>query len=340
MSFKLKKYENNPVLKANPRNSWEDLCVLNPGVWYENNKFYMLYRAAGSDVTHYIYLGLAESSDGFNFTRSFDSPVLSPDFNGVDGGCVEDPRIIKMGDTFIITYASRPFAPGQYWSDTKKDFKEFFEGAPYFIQANSTQTYLALSKDLIRFKKCGRITDVRYDDRDVMLFPEKIGGKYVRLSRPAERVGKEYGCSVPSVFINFSDEISEWDENQNKLLITAEQDWESKKIGGSCPPLKTADGWIFIYHGVSRDDDTYRVGVLLLDLNDPAKIIARTKDFIMEPEHEYETSGYYNGCVFPTGNVIVDGTFYVYYGAADKYCCAATCSVPELISHLKTNCRA
>jgi len=76
----------------------------------------------------------------------------------------------------------------------------------------------------------------------------------------------------------------------------------------------------------------------LLDLDDPRKILARTPDFLMEPEHEYETSGFYNGCVFPTGNLILDDTLYVYYGAADKFCCVATCNVNELVDHLVNNC--
>jgi len=73
------------------------------------------------------------------------------------------------------------------------------------------------------------------------------------------------------------------------------------------------------------------VGVMLLDLNNPLKIVARASDYIMEPEMEYETQGFYNGCVFPTGNVIVGDTLYVYYGGADKYCCVATCKVQELL---------
>ena len=74
-AFRLKKYENNPILSPNPKNQWEELVVCNPAAWYENGTFYLLYRAAGNDRDHFIYLGLATSKDGFNFTRCFDKPV-------------------------------------------------------------------------------------------------------------------------------------------------------------------------------------------------------------------------------------------------------------------------
>jgi len=113
--------------------------------------------------------------------------------------------------------------------------------------------------------------------------------------------------------------------------------WE-EKIGGSTPPLKTKDGWLVLYHGVEHGGKGYyRVGAVLLDLEDPSKILGRTKEPIMEPEYDYEMNGFYKGCVFPTGNVIVDDTLFVYYGGADKYVGVATCPVQELIDMIKKN---
>jgi len=140
---------------------------------------------------------------------------------------------------------------------------------------------------------------------------------------------------VPGIWISYSNDILEWESGT--LFSKAEQDWESKKIGGSCPPIKADKGWLFLYHGVSAHDDAYRVGAFLLDLENPAKIIARTKDFLMEPEFPYETDGFYNGCVFPTGSVLRGNTLYIYYGGADKYCCLATCFMRELLDHMMEN---
>ena len=337
--MKFEKFAGNPILSKNEKNHWESLCVLNPAVVYDEEEklFKMLYRAAGTDKTHYIYLGYAVSKDGFHFERMSDEPVLSPSLDNCDGGCVEDPRLVKMGDWYYLTYASRPYAPGQYWSADWRPLNENPEYGPSFVQKNATLTHLAISKDLKNWKKLGRITDSRVDDRDVIIFPEKINGKFVRLSRPMTWCGEGYPCKNPSMWISFSDDLMEWE--RPALFLEGREWWEDAKVGGSCPPIKTEKGWLHLYHGVSEKDHAYRVGALLLDLNDPRKILARTKDFLMEPEAECETSGYYNGCVFPTGNVVVGDTLYIYYGAADRYVCAASCSLSELLEYLEKECK-
>ena len=335
--MKLKKDCNNPILEPNPRNSWESLTVCNPGVWYEDGVFYLLYRAAGHDETHYVHFGLATSHDGFNFKRISDRPVFSPSADGPDAGCVEDPRIVKFDDKFYITYAYRAFPPGQYWKLAYDEVKSFDlgENAPPVLSENIANTGLALSEDLMTFKRVGRMTLPALDDRDVILFPEKVNGKFVLLNRPKQWVGEAFGTEYPAIWITYSDDLMTWDFSTSQLLIKGERPWE-KKIGGSTPPLKTDDGWLTLYHGVD-EKGIYRVGAVLLDLNAPGKVIGRTADFIMEPEHDYEIDGLYKGCVFPTGNVIVDGILYVYYGAADQYCGVATCVVEELISFIKTS---
>ncbi|MCL2127803.1 MAG: hypothetical protein FWH38_06070 [Treponema sp.] len=332
--MKLVKFSGNPILSPNPENAWEDLCVLNPGVIYDeaNERFVMLYRAAGSDREHFIHLGLAYSRDGINFTRCLDTPVLSPTPDSSDSGCVEDPRIIKMGEYYYITYAARAYPPGQYWRDDKLTIGDRPPEAPWFVRANNSLTHLCMTKDFINFKKLGRITDSRLDDRDVIIFPEKIGGRYARLSRPMEWCGKGFPCKNPSIWLSFSDDMLEWDKPV--FLMQGERPWEDKKIGGSCPPVKTGKGWLHIYHGVSSADDVYRAGAVMLDLNDPLKIIGRTADFIIEPEFDFEVNGHYSGCVFPTANVVKDNVLYVYYGAADKYVCAATAPLDKFLSDL------
>jgi predicted GH43/DUF377 family glycosyl hydrolase len=333
--MKLKKYEGNPILLPNPNNSWESLCVCNPGAWYEDGKFYLLYRAAGEDIEHYIHLGLAMSDNGFDFTRVSDQPVLSPTPDNYDSGAIEDPRIVKFDDTFYITYAYRPFPPGQYWLNAPDVVNKYQiqDDAPLCLKNNIANSALAISKDLMSFKKLGRITKTVLDDRDVILFPEKVNGKYVMLHRPKEWVGEKYGCNNPSMWISFSNDLMEWETST--LLAKETFGWE-EKIGGSTPPLKTEMGWLVLYHGVDNKG-IYRVGAMLLHLQDPTKVIARAKDFIMEPEYDYENIGFYNGCVFPTGNVIVDDTLYVYYGGADKYVAVATCNLQELLEFIIKN---
>lgn len=334
----LKKSESNPILSPNPSNDWENLAVCNPGAWYENGTFYLLYRAAGDDEDHYIRFGLARSYDGVNFERANKCPVFGPSCNGPDMGGVEDARIVKFGDEFYVTYAYRSFPPGRYWTFPHDVVRLPQAGpdAPAVYRENIANSGLAMTKDFITWRRLGRITQSNLDDRDVILFPEKINGKFVLLHRPKEWVGEKYGCKHPAIWITYSDDLMVWNEKSDLLMQGKIGTWE-EKIGGSTPPLRTKDGWLLLYHGVEEGGKGYyRVGVALLDINDPKKVIARSENFIMEPEFEYEIKGFYNGCVFPTGNVIVDDTLYVYYGAADKNIGQATCSVTELLDYLKT----
>ena len=335
--MKLKKYSGNPILSPNLDNSWESLSVCNPGAWYEDGKFSLLYRAAGDDAEHFIYIGLAESNDGFHFTRVQDTPVLSPGIGSFDGGCVEDPRVVKFGDEYYMTYAFRPYPPGQYWKNKydKIELPDHNEFAPKCLVENIGNTALAVSKDLLSFKKVGRLTEPSVDDRDVILFPEKINGKFYMLHRPKNLVGESYGTEYPAIRIKSSDDLMSW--NVPSTLLLKGEEWWELKVGGNSPPIKTPEGWLLLYHGMDNKF-TYRIGACLLDLNDPTKILYRTKDFILEPETEVETNGLYKwGVVFPTGCVLVEDILYVYYGASDQWCCVATTNIHELVQFIKDN---
>ena len=333
--MKFQKYVGNPILTKNSKNAWEELCVLNPAVIFneEDQTYYMLYRAAGNDKKHLIYIGLATSKDGIHFDRCSDKPLIAPCENGADAGGIEDPRLVKIDDYYFLTYASRPFAPGQYWSDDKEYFGFQPKAGPKVLIYNDTETHLAVSKDLVNWKKLGRITDSRQDDRDVVIFPERINGKYYKISRPMYKCGEGYSNPNPAMWISSSSDLLEWKEEET-LLSAGKEDWEDLKIGASCPPVKTDKGWLLIYHGVASKDKAYRVGAMLLDLNDPHKILAKTKDFLMEPEFDFETKGFYSGCVFPTGIVEVKDEYYIYYGAGDQCICLATVNKQELLNNL------
>lgn len=340
--MKLKKFESNPILSPLEINDWECLVTCNPGVYYDNGIFYMLYRAAGDDPEHIIRLGLATSRDGYHFERISNTPVFGPSLDGPDAGCVEDPRIVKFDSEYYITYAYRPYSPGQYWKFAHDEIllPSCGKNAPAAISKNLGNTGLAVTSDFKSFRRLGRVTSPILDDRDVILFPEKINGQFVMLHRPKQFVGDDYGVEFPSIWVKFSVDILNWEDKKSHLLISGiKGSWE-EKIGGSTPPLKTDKGWLVLYHGVEHGGKGYyRVGALLLDLENPLRIIARTPNCILEPEFEHETSGYYNGCVFPTGNVIVDNTLFVYYGSADKYVCVATCKLDELLNYLLSECQ-
>ncbi|MCI2081572.1 MAG: glycosidase [Bacteroidales bacterium] len=334
--MKLSKFEFNPILSPNPENDWENLVVCNPGIFYENGVFYMLYRAAGNDKKHVIRFGLATSRDGFHFSRTSANPVLGPSVNGEDGGCIEDPRIVKFDDYYYVTYAFRSYPPGQYWTFRHDEVatKDFGKNAPAFLRENLANTGLAMTKDFHTWMRLGRLTDSNLDDRDVIIFPEKINGRFAMIHRPKEWVGKKYGTKYPAIWLRYSDDLLTWTGKSKLLLSGVEGSWE-EKVGGSTPPMKTERGWLMLYHGVEDEGrGYYRVGAAVLDLNDPMKVLGRTREPILEPEFDYETVGIYNGCVFPTGSVIIKDTLFVYYGAADRCIGVATADVNELMDSI------
>jgi predicted GH43/DUF377 family glycosyl hydrolase len=117
-------------------------------------------------------------------------------------------------------------------------------------------------------------------------------------------------------------------------LASAKYDWETK-LGGNTPPIRTDEGWLTLYHAVGPDA-RYRLGAMLLDTHDPTIVRHRTPDWLLQPELDYEIEGPYRGCVFPCGKVVIDGTLFVYYGAADKYVALATCPIASLIDYMLT----
>ena len=333
--MRLTRFEGNPILSAHPDHPWEDLAVFNPAAWVDEatGEVLLLYRAAESHPEYKCYFGLAKSRDGRHFERVSDEPVLPPSVDGWDAATIQDPRMVKIGDWYYVTYAARHYPFGQFWVP---DEDRYFpakrpEEFPGFLRANATLTGLALTQDFKTWIRAGILTDPLLDDRDVILFPEKIGGKYVMLHRPLEWCGPEYGCEHPAIWISTADDLLGF--RRSKLLAKQEFDWEADKIGANTPPIRTEHGWLTLYHAVGHDK-YYRLGALLLDLDDPSKVLCRTRDWIMQPEESYEIDGFYRGCVFPCGKVVIDGTLYVYYGGADRYVALATCPLDELLDYL------
>ncbi|MBU0678723.1 MAG: glycosidase [Verrucomicrobia bacterium] len=332
--MKLRKYEKNPILSPRADSWWETACVTNPGAWYDGEKVYMLYRAGPDTDEHPVFLGLAESWDGFNFERASDEPVFGPSENSFDGGCVEDPRIVRFGNTYFVTYATRIFSPGAYWKKTialNAHNPQFADEAPATVRNNLTRTGLAATRDFREWYRFGPITPASQDDRDVIIFPEKIGGKFALLHRPYDWTGPKYGCEKPSIWLSTSDDLMTW--SGDHMLAVSTYDWEEQKVGGSTPPVKTDAGWLTLYHGVDNNN-VYRVGAMLLDLNNPRRILARTPEPILEPEEDYEKTGLVSNVVFPCGNVVIKNEFIVYYGGADTHCCVASAPLDELVAHV------
>ena len=281
--IRLERLSDQPILAPKTANSWEAGAVFNCGAILDNGLVHMIYRA--TDITsdgrkgRYLNsLGYAVSTDGVGFNR-LEQPILSHDVEQELRG-PEDPRIVKMGGAFLMLYTG---------------YGGRFEG--------DYRICLASSRNLIDWRRHGVVLDE--PNKDAVLFPERIAGQYLMLHR-----------RHPDIWLAFSDDLRSWNEHTRVMKALPDSEWESAKIGTAGPPMKTVDGWLLIYHGVNRDR-RYSLGIALLDLKDPSRVIARQAEPILEPELDWEINGHVPNVVFSCGQVIIGDQIVVYYGGAD-----------------------
>ncbi len=197
-----------------------------------------------------------------------------------------------------------------------------------------------VSKDRRQWELLSWVNPTTVDDRNMILFPEKINGRYMLLRRPTSFVSTDtsHGAEHPTIRFSLSDDLKNWTEPQ--VLTTPQFAWEDNRIGASTPPIRTEHGWLLLYHGVQNVYPptrrvVYRLGAMLLDLADPTRVIARCPHYIMEPETYYENCGLIiPHVIFPTGAVVKDGLLYIYYGACDTSIALATVPLEDLLAHV------
>lgn len=294
--IKLKRLSKDPILKPKPHHNWEAAAVFNTAAIYHNGLVHLVYRA--TDVTSngkqgkYINsLGYAVSQDGIHFNR-LEDPILINDVPQELRG-PEDPRIVEIDSVFYMMYTG---------------YGGRFDG-DYRIS-------LATSRNLISWDRQGVMLDE--PNKDASLLPEKINGRYLMFHR-----------RHPDIWVAFSDDLKSWDTHQRIMGPVPESNWESDKIGLAGPPLKIDQGWVMIYHGVGGTPRRYSLGIALLDLKDPTRVIVRQSEPILKPELDWEINGYVPNVVFSCGQVLVGNDLYVYYGGADQVIGVAAMSLSE-----------
>lgn len=289
--MKLKRFLKNPILRPKRENDWESKLVFNPAALYENGLFHLLYRAVGEDNISRI--GYAVSSNGYEFFR-LDKPVFTPMGILESKGC-EDPRLVSLEGKFYMTYTA--------------------------YSMKGVRVSLASTRNFIQWERYGVVLP-DMENKDAVLFPEKIGGKYVMLHRPMD--------PPRSIWIAYSNDLVKWGDFK-KVMAPVEGRWDGIGIGSASPPVKTEKGWLLIYHGIDKDG-VYRLGAALLDLEDPSRVLGRHPEPILEPEEDYELRGEVREVVFGCGICEVEDKYFIYYGAADKVICGATAEKRELLN--------
>lgn len=346
--YKLRRYDSNPVLKPQADLAWETEGVFNPGVVKLGEEIIMLYRAVGEKDSYISHIGLATSSDGFNFTRALDKPVFGPS-KLFDTWATEDPRITQIGNVFYITYVavSDRIMDHNHGIDRKLPLE--------------TATALLRTKDFISYENLGIISPASSDNKDIVLFPKKIhGGKtgkdprYCMLHRPtrwdklwfessySKLIEMTLPCPIdklptlPSIWIAWSDDLTNWTDHE--MLLSPSHNNIDAKIGPGLPPIETSEGWLVIYHHVENTDQPgnfiYSIRAALLDIDNPTRIIAKLPYDILTPDKSYEKEQD-SKIVFPTGGFVQNDVIYVYYGASDKYIGLAYGSLSDLLKALK-----
>src|SRR5579862_7381327 len=268
--------------------TWESAGTFNPAVVLHERKTVMLYRAQDKHGTS--RLGYAESVDGVHFTRR-DEPVLSPTEAYEKDGGVEDPRLVRFGDTYYLTYTGY----------NKKD----------------AQLCLATSKDLIHWERRGIILpaykgnwNVRWTKSGAIV-PEKVGGKYWMYFLGTSRDNKD------QMGLAWSDDLLHWTEaTETPVLPAREGKFDSRVVEPGPAPIVTSKGIFLIYNGAD-DKLVYRTGVAMFDRNDPRRVISRTESAIFAPEKEWEKVGQVPNVVFVEGMVRKGSDYLFYYGGAD-----------------------
>jgi predicted GH43/DUF377 family glycosyl hydrolase len=352
-TLNIERHPANPILTPEPGSWWRGDQARNTAAWSDGEKVHLIFTAATrEDLGRPIHLGHAVSDDGVNFTVD-PEPWLSPseDRDDFDFGTVEDARITEIDGEVYVTYAARWHtftSPSVGWPDYPRT--QGRKGLTWHDEhSRRTGLIRVTKKDFSEYEKLGPLTQDFVNDANTLLFPEKIGGKYALLHRPTPFRPHKWSCHYcpACIFIAFSETLMPWDWSdfdEDVLLIAPEQPWEGAKVGGSGPPIRTQEGWLAFYHAMDNTANmkngigAYRNGLVLLDLDDPTRVIARTPEPIFGPELPNEIEGRVPNVVFPCGNVIKDDTVYIYYGACDQDTNLAMMKISDALDFMQT-CR-
>lgn len=318
--------QKNPVIVPHDRNSWESAAVFNPAAIMLDGKVHLLYRAMGDDGVSRV--GYASSDDGINFVQRSKKPVFTPRIGmgipaqhigpkvysvqrypsgGGWAGC-EDPRIVQHGERLYMTFVA-------------------FDGWGFIRMAMTTISVEDFLNKAWNWTPPALISPPDQIHKNWVIFPEKINGKYAIM----------HGVS-PEVMVEYVDSLDAFDGEtfiqSGFKKIKTQNRWDAWVRGAGPPPVKTTWGWLVIYHAHSEGEtDRYKLGAMLLDLEDPTKVLFRSQGPLLEPDTWYENHGK-PGIVYASGAVVLNDILHVYYGAGDTSVCVATIPLTQLCEAL------
>jgi len=297
----MERFSGNPVLQPIGSHPWESRAVFNAGALYHNGLIHIFYRAIGNDYVSRV--GYATSKDGYHIEERLPEPIFVPSTDAETNG-VEDPRVVKFEDQLLMSYTA---------------VKEYGHRLVYQVSLTS----LALKN----FEKCRwdwgprRLPFPGIRNKDAVMFPKKIRGRYVMLHR-----------IEPDLCIAYLEDLVNWCDIRC-IMKPSIEGWDNLKIGAAGTPFELNEGWLMLYHGVNMDH-VYHLGAVLLDKYNPEHILYRSKEPLLSPSEDYERFGKVPNVVFSCGDVVVDNRLFVYYGGADSNLNVATIEFDKLLEKI------
>lgn len=334
------KIKKEGVILSPTRRAFENKSVYNPGIFQDGQNVHLIYRALNKKFIS--CLGYAKLKGPLRVVERWKKPFLAPQFQYEKFG-VEDARIVKIKNTFYLTYLAHDGKNALVAYCYGKDLFNLKKGGIISPQisydvAGKLFGYSKLKDKYYFFKSYYKDTvhrSVKLWDKDAFLFPEKIKRKYALIHR-----------ILPDIQVIYFNKFSQlkdqnyWKDYIKKLsqyVVLENKHWfESRNVGGGCPPIKTKAGWLLIYHGVEpmNKGRVYHAGAALLHKKDPTKVIARLPHPLFSPDKKWEKEGHVHDVVFPTGTAIFGNDLYIYYGASDKYVAVASVNLNSLLREL------
>lgn len=295
--LRLTRCPKNPILTPSDL-SWENMLVFNPGAIVVDHEIYLMYRAMGKKDP-FSRLGLAISTDGIHFKRK-NKPLYYGHGHPDESLGIEDPRVVKIDDTYYLSYTA---VSEDLEGEVNPNWKENIAKKPRIALSTTKDFQTFVDYDVIIPNLSGKNSS---------LFSKKINGEFWLLYRAG--LGKTYFAH--------SESLTSW-QGGEPVFEERPGYWDSVRTGIGAPPIETEKGWLLFYHGVDATN-TYRLGIMFLDHDDPRKILYRSSEPVLEPEEPYEKEGFINNVVFTCGAVEKDNQYFIYYGAADQVISLAT----------------
>lgn len=297
--------KKNPILTVDDW-PYRAHSVFNPAAAIVDGKTLLLVRV--EDHRGFSHFTIAKSENGIDDWEIDSEPTFAPDPVNYPEEIygIEDPRITYIDELgkWAVAYTA------------------FSDSGPL--------TALAFTEDFRNFDRMG--ATLPPENKDSALFPVRFNGRWAMLHRPVSLIS---GAKA-NIWISFSPDMKYWGEHQVLLYAREGGWWDANKIGLSPEPLRVSDGWLIMYHGVRQTTAkaSYRLGLALLDLEDPTKVLYRSEGWVFGPREMYERSGDVNDVVFPCGWVQVDDEIRVYYGSADTSVSLATAKVNDVLKYI------